>query len=274
VSTGLTASSSRSRRSTAAERAFRPAEGGLGTAARWPLSAHLPLGALPTAVPCARAYIRVILDEWGLPALADSAELIVSELVTNGVKASADEHGRPRYSEDGLPVVHLRLACDQAGVLVEVWDSVPRPPAARRAGPDEENGRGLALIQALSDRWGWTTVPGWPGKVVWAELRSGGSLLRASPGLRPPRGIAPVPETPSVHYSHTRGSHLGKIRAWGKEVGAMVHWNFPEARDFPGLPEGQRITRLSGINGAHGHQHAIPDGRAGAASASGRWPFP
>jgi Histidine kinase-like ATPase domain len=184
----------RSSRSTAAEHAFRPAEDAMGTAGasaatRWPLSVHLPLGALPTAVPCARAYIRVMLDEWRLPALADSAELIVSELVTNSVKASADRNGRPRYSEDGLPVVHLRLACDQAGVLVEVWDSVPSPPAARRAGPDEENGRGLALIQALSNRWGWTTVPGWPGKVVWAELRAGGRLLRpqGAPGPRPAR---------------------------------------------------------------------------------------
>jgi anti-sigma regulatory factor (Ser/Thr protein kinase) len=182
VSTGLTASSSRS---TAAERAFRPAEDAAGgSTIAWPLSAHLPLGALPTAVPCARAYIRVILDEWGLPALADPAELIVSELVTNSVRASADEYGRPRYSEDGLPVVHLRLACGQACVLVEVWDSVPSPPAARRAGPDEENGRGLALIQALSDRWGWTKVPGWPGKVVWAELRAAGRLPRPLPGAQ------------------------------------------------------------------------------------------
>jgi len=69
--------------------------------------------------------------------------------------------------------VHLRLACDPTSVLIEVWDSVPRPPAARRPRPDEEHGRGLALIQALSDRWGWTTVPGWPGKVAWAELRPG-----------------------------------------------------------------------------------------------------
>jgi len=163
VRTGLTASSSRS--TAAAASAVPP----------WPLSAHLPLGALPTAVPCARTYTRVVLDEWHMAGMADPAELIVSELVTNGVQASADENGRPRYTEDGLPVVHLRLACDsdRRCVLVEVWDSVPGTPAARSAGPEEESGRGLALIQALSDRWGWTRVPGWPGKVVWAELRPG-----------------------------------------------------------------------------------------------------
>jgi hypothetical protein len=72
-----------------------------------------------------RRYTRVILGEWGLAALADPAELIVSELVTNSVQASSDEDGRPRYGEVGLPVVHLRLASDHARVLVEVWDSVP-----------------------------------------------------------------------------------------------------------------------------------------------------
>ena len=181
--TGLTASSSRS---TAADRALWPAVG--AAEASWPLSVHLPLGALPTAVPCARAYTRVIMEEWALPVMTDPAELIVSELVTNSVKASADSSGRPRYGEDGLPVMHLRLACDHARVLIEVWDSVPSPPAARQARPDEEGGRGLALIQAMSDRWGWTTVPGWPGKVVWAELRpqvtsrAGGSGRWSFPG--------------------------------------------------------------------------------------------
>jgi Histidine kinase-like ATPase domain len=140
--------------------------------AHWPLSAHLPLGALPTAVPCARMYTRVVLGEWGLAKAADAAGLVVSELLTNSIRACTDPDGRPRYDDAALPVVHLRLASDRARVLVEVWDSVRHAPVARRAGPDEEGGRGIALVQALSDRWDWATVPGWPGKVVWAELRS------------------------------------------------------------------------------------------------------
>lgn len=170
MSTGATTISSRD---TVAGYAYWRAEGavGAGSKAGWPLSAHLPLGALPTAVPCARGYTRVILDEWNLASLDDPAELIVSELVTNSVQATADKDGRPRYGETGLPVVHLRLASDHARVLIEVWDSVPGAPAARQAGPDEEGGRGLALVEALSDHWGWTTMPDWPGKAVWAELR-------------------------------------------------------------------------------------------------------
>jgi hypothetical protein len=73
VSTGATASSSRS---TVAKYARWHADGATGcqtavgadTLMGWPLSARLPLGALPTAVPRARWYAQVILREWGLPA--------------------------------------------------------------------------------------------------------------------------------------------------------------------------------------------------------------
>ena len=140
--------------------------------AQWPLSVHLPLGALPTAVPCARMFTRVVLDEWDLAGAADSAGLVVTELLTNSIRACTGPDGRPKYDGAALPVVHLRLATDRARVLIEVWDTVQYAPVARRAGPDEESGRGIALVQALSDRWDWGTVPGWPGKVVWAVLRS------------------------------------------------------------------------------------------------------
>ncbi|MGH3186365.1 MAG: ATP-binding protein [Streptosporangiaceae bacterium] len=156
--------------------------------ARWPLSAQLPLGALPTAVPCARMFTRVVLDEWDLAGAVDSAGLVVTELLTNSVRACTGPDGRPRYDGAILPVVHLRLASDRARVLVEVWDTVQHAPVARRAGPDEEGGRGIALVQALSDRWDWATVPGWPGKVVWAVLRSPlGPCVTGSGRWRSPR---------------------------------------------------------------------------------------
>ena len=63
--------------------------------ARWPLRDFLELGALPGAVPCARAHTTQLLWEWGpgLASLADSAELIVSELITNAVVASRAKSG-------------------------------------------------------------------------------------------------------------------------------------------------------------------------------------
>lgn len=142
-----------------------------GMAIWWPLSSSLALGALLSAVPCARLHARAVLTEWGLRDLADAAELAVSEIVTNAVKASTDSDGQPRYGEGGLSVVILRLSTDRARILIEVWDDNPEAPAAEQSGPDDETGRGLTLVEAVSDHWSWHTVPGRPGKVVWAELR-------------------------------------------------------------------------------------------------------
>jgi anti-sigma regulatory factor (Ser/Thr protein kinase) len=139
-------------------------------AASWPLSSSLPLGALVTATPCARLHTRAVLAEWGLHSLAEAAELIVSELVTNAVRASTRPDGRPRYDGAGLPVVIVRLGSDGDRVMIEVWDGIASAPVAEHAGPDDEGGRGLVLVEAVCARWNWETVPGWPGKVVWAEL--------------------------------------------------------------------------------------------------------
>ena len=70
----------------------------------WPLRSELELGAFPTAVPCARLHARQVLWEWQLPEHAETAELLVSELVTNAVRACG-----------GLasPVVRLVLASDR-----------------------------------------------------------------------------------------------------------------------------------------------------------------
>jgi anti-sigma regulatory factor (Ser/Thr protein kinase) len=139
----------------------------------WPLSSSLILGALPTAVGCARVHARAVMCEWGLARLADNVELVVSELVTNAVLVSTGPDGRPRYEDDvaGLSPVHLRVSSNRVRVLVEVWDRSTRAPVAMDAEPDEEGGRGLMLVEALSGQWAWNVVPGWPGKVVWAELQ-------------------------------------------------------------------------------------------------------
>jgi anti-sigma regulatory factor (Ser/Thr protein kinase) len=138
----------------------------------WPLSSALELGALPSAVPCARLHTRSIVYEWGITGLAETAELVVSELVTNALLATTEVDGRPKYEANAsLPVVHLRLSSDHVRLVVEVWDLSPEPPEAKQPEPDAETGRGLVLVEALSQRWGWERVPGWGGKMVWTELR-------------------------------------------------------------------------------------------------------
>ena len=135
---------------------------------RWPRRSYLELGALPTAVPCARLHARQLVWEWGLNGLADSTELLVSELVTNAVKTTA--------GQEDQAVVSLRLSSDNARVLTEVWDADPQPPAPKDLGedgmpdPQKEGGRGLFLVAALSRRWDWYLTQDPTGKVVWCEV--------------------------------------------------------------------------------------------------------
>lgn len=137
-----------------------------------PLQSYLELGVLPTAVPCARGHTRLVLAEWGLRDLADPAEQVVSELVTNAVRASRGLVGSRfggRWSA-GVPPVRLWLLSDYRTVLVQVWDGNNRMPVAREPDPESENGRGLWLVAALSADWGSFQPGHASGKVVWASV--------------------------------------------------------------------------------------------------------
>jgi two-component sensor histidine kinase len=137
---------------------------------RWDLRTFLELGALPTAVPCARLHTRQVLWEWHLDMLADTAELIVSELVTNAVQASAGLTGSRRSGRwvPGTPPVRLWLSCDRRRVLIQVWDASDGHPAPQHPGPDAESGRGLLLVESLSTDSGAYPPQQSGGKVVWA----------------------------------------------------------------------------------------------------------
>src|SRR2546430_14597646 len=94
---------------------------GKAPGAEWELRTFLELGALPSAVPCARLHTRQVLWEWQLSPLADTAELIVSELVTNAVQASAGLTGSRRSGRGvpGVPPVRLWLFSDRRRGLVQ-----------------------------------------------------------------------------------------------------------------------------------------------------------
>jgi anti-sigma regulatory factor (Ser/Thr protein kinase) len=131
---------------------------------------------LPGAVPSARLHTRFVLCEWGFPAIATDAELIVSELVTNAVVHGSVTAG----AAAGQPPVRLRLSGRAGGVCVEVWDCGEEMPRLR-ADPlsEEPGGRGLLLVAELASRWGACRTEG-GGKRVWAAL--------VTPGTRPPQG--------------------------------------------------------------------------------------
>lgn len=134
-------------------------------AGQWPLQSFLELGALPGAVPCARLHARQMLWEWKLAGLSENVELLVSELLTNAVCSS--------QSLEPVSPVRLWLLADkvaaEAHVLILVWDACPRPPVRIDAEEDAESGRGLLLVEAISDQWDWySPSQETGGKVVWA----------------------------------------------------------------------------------------------------------
>jgi anti-sigma regulatory factor (Ser/Thr protein kinase) len=134
---------------------------GRGTDDRWPLQDFLELGAALSAVPCARLHARQVLREWGIAGLADSAGLLVTELVANAVKASG---GMAQVSG-----VRLWLLSDAAQILILVWDAIPQPPVLTDVTDDAEQGRGLRIVEAVSEQWGWYASGN--GKFVWAIVR-------------------------------------------------------------------------------------------------------
>jgi anti-sigma regulatory factor (Ser/Thr protein kinase) len=129
----------------------------------WPLQSFLRLAPAPASVPAARRHMRRALTVWDLGRLADAAELVVSELVTNAVRAAL-ALAEPQPAE-------LWLAADPFRVAIGVWDGNPDPPLLARPGLTDESGRGLYLVEALSATWDW--YPQDSGKVVRALLGPG-----------------------------------------------------------------------------------------------------
>lgn len=132
----------------------------------WPLQTRLPLAALPTAPSVARGHVRAVAREWGPEDLADTAELLVSELVTNAVQAAQ----RFQASTDlaVVPVVKLWVTSDRTSMVLHVWDANPQMPVLKDFAADDENGRGLFLVETLSKDWGCYQKAG--GKVVWCLI--------------------------------------------------------------------------------------------------------
>ncbi len=118
------------------------------------------------AVTVSRRTLRLILTIHGLISLVDLAELLAAELVSNAVRHT-----------NGPAALRVRWS---AGVLrIGAWDAdteppePPEPPAAlEQLGELVEEGRGLALVRACADLWGWHPLSrnGNRGKYVWCEL--------------------------------------------------------------------------------------------------------
>lgn len=127
---------------------------------------------LPTSPFWARRYTRTFLDSCrGISkGTADTAELLVSELVTNAVRFAGDPARTLRYSERAnAGLISLSLRHFREGLLIEVYDTDDNPPVLSGPDDDTESGRGLILVNALSKEWSYFFPPG-GGKVVYCIL--------------------------------------------------------------------------------------------------------
>ncbi|MFF4272915.1 SpoIIE family protein phosphatase [Streptomyces sp. NPDC001536] len=112
----------------------------------------------PEALAEARHMIRAAVRAWGARDRADEIELVADELVTNALMHT-----------EGSAIVTLRvLAGSDRRLRVEVEDSSSALPRRREAGESGVSGRGLLLVDLLTDVWGVEARGG--GKCVWCEF--------------------------------------------------------------------------------------------------------
>lgn len=110
----------------------------------------------------ARALVRAQAASWELPqAVTDTAELLLSELMTNAYRHAKTPAGREIRARCELTDDRLRITVADAN------DALPTPGTASL---DDESGRGLELVAALADDWGVERRECGIGKTVWFEL--------------------------------------------------------------------------------------------------------
>lgn len=151
---------------------------------------HAELPPTAAAAAAARTSSRELLAAWGLAGLSDTVQLLVSELVTN-----AALHART--------TIGFTLGLGDGVVEVGVADHDPRPPSPRPPAAASEpelltGGRGIFLVDELSDEWGVSERR--DGKQVWFRIAV-------------PRGWQPDPPCPCP-----RANELGQLLGSGMRV--------------------------------------------------------
>lgn len=116
----------------------------------------LHLSAAATSARQARRFVGEVCHKWDLDVVCDTAQLLVSEIVTNAIVHA------------GTPV-ELNIVCHLGVSLrTEVADASPAAPRLRPPRLLDEGGRGLEMVRRLASRWGVRQRG--QGKVVWFEL--------------------------------------------------------------------------------------------------------
>ncbi|MFN2561566.1 MAG: ATP-binding protein [Jatrophihabitans sp.] len=125
------------------------------------LRAVVELPASVRSAATARALVRALLPAWGLTPVVDDAELVVSELVSNAV-----EHA------PGSETYELEVSQRDGNVRISLIDGSSIRPVVAELAHDRPRGRGMRMVEALTDSWGADDHHG--GKRVWVELHASG----------------------------------------------------------------------------------------------------
>ncbi len=179
----------------------------------------IPFLAEPKEVSVLRGLTRARLSDWGLQELSDSAQLCVSELVSNVIT----------HVGCGTPV-NLTVSLRGARLRIELRDPDARAlPTLVEASDDAEGGRGMALVDALTERWGVELYDN--SKVTWCELVATPTTPAAPDGHAGVRVTRAAKVLSSYGdgelFSTSRRSRLGAMAA---EVAAidviadLLHW--------------------------------------------------
>jgi hypothetical protein len=159
---------------------------------------ELTLASLLSAPSYGRLLVQRSLRAWGIEHMTDEARLVTSELLTNAVKSSAE-----------LTTIQIRLVVlGGTSLIIEVRDCDPEPPILKDAATDNEDGRGLMIVDALSERWGYYH-PTHRSKAVWAELLI--PLPTREPEHLDVQSVAAMNDPHVLHRVHTGLKDLGPL---------------------------------------------------------------
>ncbi|MBB2914466.1 anti-sigma regulatory factor (Ser/Thr protein kinase) [Streptosporangium becharense] len=117
----------------------------------------------PCAARTAREFATRALTSWELESLIDDTGVVLAELVTNAVRHGTHSLLDPRPAPD----VRVVLCRTERSVLCAVTDPSDQAPRLREPDYEAENGRGLQLVEGVSETWGWAPLET-RGKAVWA----------------------------------------------------------------------------------------------------------
>jgi Histidine kinase-like ATPase domain len=132
-----------------------------------------PLSPVPEEARTARQFVTELLTCWGLPYLAEDAELIIAELVGNAVRHGIGSAYPIAARGASAPALRLCLLRRLGEVMLAVTDPSDAAPVPKAPSSDGESGRGLQIVGMLAYIWGWSPIEG-NGKAVWAVLKAAG----------------------------------------------------------------------------------------------------